>query len=170
MRIPKRRGETDREALAGEPDAFLTPEAIERMKKTLVRLEKTDRPEAANEMRRTAEMGDLSENAAYQHAKMQLRRINSRILSIEEKIKRAIPIPAGSGGDGHVRIGSTVTLEANGRELTFQVLGSQETNPLKGRISYLSPLGAALMGKAAGETVTMNAEDHPTEYRVLKVE
>lgn len=139
-----------REALQGEPDRFLTPEAIGRLKDELARLEKAERGTAAAEVRRAAEMGDLSENAGYQAAKAHLRRVNARILSIQGRLKAAIPIARGSD-DGIVRIGSTVEVEMSGKRFTYEILGSQESDPSRGRISYLSPLGSSLLGRAAGD-------------------
>lgn len=168
MRVPTRRGETLAQSKK-QSDAFLTPAAMQRMRDELVRLEKDERPVAAEEVRRTAAMGDLSENAAYSYAKGQLRRINGRILSLQQRLANAIEIPDGSS-DGRVSIGSTVTVETNGREMKFEVLGSQETNPLRGRISYLSPLGKALVGHAPGDVVTVAAANGEVAYRIVNVE
>jgi transcription elongation factor GreA len=168
MRLPTRKAETDRELLR-QDDHFLTPAAIERMKKDLERLVKSERGPAAEEVHRLAQMGDLSENAAYQFAKQHLRRINGRITSIEEKLKHAIPIQAGSV-DGKIRIGSTVTVRLNDKNMTFEIVGSQETNPAKGRISHLSPIGQALLGNKTGETATVKTADRVIVYEILIVE
>lgn len=109
-------------------------------------------------------MGDLSENAAYTAAKFYLRRINDRITSIGEKLKFAIIIEEGSS-DGVVRIGSTVTVCVNGKDATFAVLGAHETNPSKGAISYLSPVGAALLGHRAGDVVVVRG----ISYSIVRV-
>ena len=69
MQLPTRKSERDRRATMQPQDNHLTPEKIERMKKTLLDLETRQRPEAKSELQRTQEMGDLSENAAYQEAK-----------------------------------------------------------------------------------------------------
>ncbi len=167
MRVPIRRSEVLAQSKK-QSDAFLTPQAIKRMQDEIVRLEKNDRPEAAEELRRCAAMGDLSDNAAYSYAKMQLRRINSRILSLQEKIKYAVPITIGSD-DGRVRIGSTVTVETGGLQTTFEILGSQETNPLRGRISYLSPFGAALVGHKVGDCVTVISQKGDVKYTIVAV-
>ncbi len=159
MRVPTRRGEILAQSKKVN-DAFLTPAAIQRMKDEVVRLEKFERPPAAEELRRTAAMGDLSENAAYSYAKGELRRINNRIESLELRIANAIPIP-GASADGRVALGSTVVVEFAGKRQTFEIVGAQETNPLRGRISYLSPIGASLIGHAAGDEVGA--------YKILEV-
>lgn len=151
MRVPTRRGEILAQSKKVN-DAFLTVAAIERMKRDVERLEKVDRPVAAEELRRCAAMGDLSENAAYSYAKGELRRINNRIESLKLRIANAIPIPNASA-DGRVSLGSTVVVEANGVQQTFSIVGAQEANPMRGRISYLSPVGSSLIGHAAGDVV-----------------
>ncbi|NBS41399.1 transcription elongation factor GreB [bacterium] len=151
MRVPTRRGEILAQSKKVN-DAFLTPAAIQRMKDEVVRLEKVERPPAAEELRRTAAMGDLSENAAYSYAKGELRRINNRIEWLKLRIANAIPIP-GASVDGLVALGSTVVVEFAGKRQTFEIVGAQETNPMRGRISYLSPIGSSLIGHAAGDVV-----------------
>lgn len=167
MRLPTRRSEKDRE-LRAQNDYHVTPETIARMEKELVDLEKRQRPELADEVFRTGQMGDLSENAAYQFAKMNLRRVNSRILSLQEKLKHAVPITRGSS-DGKIRIGSTVILEIGSQKVTYEILGSNETNPARGRISHNSPLGQALLGHAAGDLVRFTLPQGETQYRVIEV-
>lgn len=153
MRIPTRRGEKERAALAEPEDHHLTPQAVSRLKRELEDLLQYKRPEAINEVRRLAEMGDFSENAGYQIAKATLRRINSRIDVLQQRLKTAVVIPIGPSADGRVRIGSTVELKKNDRTVSYQILGSLETNPSAGRISHRSPLGQALLGGTAGESV-----------------
>lgn len=90
MRIPIRRGEIESQHKRVN-DHHLTPATIARLRRDLADLEKNVMPPAAAELRRTAEMGDLSENAAYQYAKDALRRINNRILSLRARITYAYP-------------------------------------------------------------------------------
>lgn len=168
MRLPTRKSETDRIALQGEPDNYLTPETMERMRRQITDLENVQRPSAKLELQRAQEMGDLSENFGYQEAKRRLRNINDRIIMLEERLKVAVPIKTGSD-DGKVRIGSTVTVETGGKERDFAIVGAQEAQPLKGRISYLSPLGASLMGKAVGEVVPIKTDHGETTYVIRTV-
>lgn len=165
MQIPKRRGETLRRQV--EPDRYLTPEKIERLKDELRDLETRQRREAADETRRLAEMGDLSENAGYQVAKQNLRRINARILSLKDRIATAIPIQSGDGST--VQIGSTVTVEADGKSFTYEILGSQESDPSRGKISHLSPIGSALIGHVVGDEITVKSNDAVKTYRVVDI-
>jgi transcription elongation factor GreA len=168
MRIPTRKSEIWRNAKQTD-DHFFTPAALERMKADLERLTKKERGTAAEEVHRTKQMGDLSENAGYQEAKATLRRINDRITTLEARIKHAVVIEKGEQ-DGKIRIGSTVTLYVNGKQTTFTILGSHETSPGKGRISHLSPLGKLLLGRHEGEQVTLHLDGRAIEYGIVKVE
>jgi len=114
-------------------------------------------------------MGDFSENAAYQMAKWRLRAINYRITTLEEKLKSAVPIDMSETTSGKVRVGSTVVVEVNGKQIEYQILGSQESNPLKGRVSYLSPLGAALMNHQVGDIVNVKIGEKEIEYKIKSV-
>jgi transcription elongation factor GreA len=166
MRLPTRKSEI----LQGTKkisDNFLSPQAIQKYKNELEDLLKNQRAPAIKEVQRTAEMGDFSENAAYQMAKWRLRGINYRITTLEEKLKSAVVIKAST--DGRISIGSTVTLETNGRQIIYQILGSQESNPTKGLISYLSPIGAALIGHKAGDEVSINIQDKNVFYKILEI-
>lgn len=154
MRLPTRKAERDKHLLT-PADEYATPAMISKMERELNDLIQNQRQPAADEVHRTAQMGDLSENAAYQFAKMHLRRVNSRILKLEDGLKRVIPISTGPA-DGKVRIGSKVILRTGDKTVTYEILGSLESNPARGRISYLSPLGALLMEKSINETVTLN--------------
>lgn len=164
MRVPIRRGEKNR---ISDDDAYLTPAGIVDLKKSLERL-KAAQPRAIAEVVRTQAMGDLSENAAYTDAKGKLRGINNRILELADKLNRAVPIKSGSS-DGVVRIGCTVVVLISGKEKTFTILGSSETDPSSGRISYKSPVGAALMGHRKGEHVWVEIRNKKTEFVVIQI-
>ena len=167
MRLPTRKSETER-LTRQEVDNYLTPAKISAMERELADLIKRQRGPAAEEVARLAQMGDLSENAGYQFAKQNLRRLNDRITMLEERLKHAIPIDQ-SVSDGQIRIGSTVVVMANGKQTTFEILGSVESNPFKGRISYSSPLGVALIGHRAGDSVQVKTITHEVEYTIVSV-
>ena len=93
MRVPTRRGEKLRPQV--ELDRYVTPEKLQRLKDELDRLLHHERKEAIAEVQRGAEMGDFSENVGYQIAKANLRKLNARIMNLEERIKVAIPIESG---------------------------------------------------------------------------
>jgi len=167
MRVPKRRGEDLRKKV--EPDHYLTNPAITKLKHQLEDLLKNQRPAAILEVQRLAELGDFSENAEYQDAKYRLRQINNRILSLKERIAKAIPIEEGDRQTGVVGIGSTVMVSTDETVTTFQILGSQETDPTKGKVSYLSPIGDALLGHKVGDEVKVKIADREVVYKIEEV-
>lgn len=165
MRIPKRKpGDYPYQ----KPDPHMTEVKYNELKKKLEGL-KQSQPQAIKEVKRLAEMGDFSENHAYQMAKGRLRGINQGILEIKDQLNSAIIINF-LGDKGEVRLGSHVTIKMNGREITYLILGSTETDPQKNIISHNSPLGSALMGKNAGDLVMVKIGDKEVECRIIEVE
>jgi transcription elongation factor GreA len=166
MRIPTRKKELER--MANEDvDLHVTQGKFERMQRDLADLLQRQRPEAVAEVRRTGEMGDFSENAGYQIAKGTLRRINTRIEVLQDRIARAVIIP--DGPSSMVRIGSVVTVLMNDKEFTYHILGSQESNPSRGTISHNSPIGKALLGARVGDTVNVTLPDRVIAYTVRNI-
>lgn len=137
------------------------------MKDEIARLRK-ERPAVIEDMQLAATQGDFSENAGYQSAKQKLRRINSRLDHLHDELNHAVPITKGSD-DGRVRIGATVTVEVGGKEMTFEILGTQESNPSRGRISYVSPIGNALLDHVAGDVVNVTVGDRVLCYVIKNV-
>ncbi len=165
MQIPKRRYDTNPQQ---NLDPHITQQKADQMQAELEKMIKIIRPKLVKEVEEHAKLGDFSENAAYQLAKGKLRGLNNRILVLQNKLNQAIIIPNCTQGDC-VQIGSTVTVEINGEKKTFQILGSQETNPSQGIISHNSPIGAALIGHKAGETVKTEINGRIIEYKIIEV-
>lgn len=150
MRLPIRRSEKLKIHHDDGP-LYITKEGLEKLKRKLERLERTDLPQAIQDTRTTAEQGDFSENAEYQEAKGRMRRLHTQIFNLREKIKQAVLIE--SNASELVCIGSSVSLEKNGTRKTFHIVGPHEADPSMGRISHLSPLGSSLMGHKVGDLV-----------------
>lgn len=149
-------------------DLHVTAQKLERMKRDLKNLLEHERAEAVAEVRRTGEMGDFSENAGYQIAKATLRRINNRIDILTDRIARAVIIE--DGPSSVVRIGSMVTVRSDGKTTIFHIVGSQESDPSRGKISHASPIGAALLRAHVGDIVTVKIGEQEKMYEVLKIE
>ncbi|MBI2411231.1 MAG: GreA/GreB family elongation factor [Candidatus Kerfeldbacteria bacterium] len=148
-------------------DPVMTAEKFAALQKKLERIQ-AQLPQAIKETQKYAENGDFSENAEYQIAKSRLRGLNRAIDELQKQIHHAQIIePAASTAT--VQIGHTVTITADGRKHTFQILGSTETNPKAGVISYTSPLGSALMGHAVGEITRVQIGDRQVEYTILSI-
>ncbi|TSC76476.1 MAG: transcription elongation factor GreA [Parcubacteria group bacterium Gr01-1014_31] len=148
-------------------DPNLTAAKLDELKQELARLKSVTQPRAILEVKRLAEMGDFSENAAYSIAKGRLRHLNDRITELTEYLKHIVIIqPVKSGV---VQLGSTVTVEINGKQKTYTILGSSETDPTSGVISHKSPVGAALMGCQVGDTVEIQLAGKRVGCRVVSL-
>lgn len=165
MRIPTRKSEIER-LQAQTIDYAVTEAKLAAMKRDLARL-MAERSPAAEEVARTGQMGDLSENAAYQSAKSHLRGVNDRITRLQDKIANAVII-ADDSASGLISLGSTVAITIDGREFVYTIVGSQEANPARGRISRSSPLGMALLGKKAGESFKVKLGEGEREVVILR--
>jgi transcription elongation GreA/GreB family factor len=147
----------------------LTEAGLKRLQAKLERL-KQSVPHLVSEAARTAAYGDRSENAEYKDAKSTLRRTYRQISGIEDQLKRVAVIDTEKNAAGTVQLGSTVVVEhKNGEQKTFQILGSQESSPADGRISYQSPLGAALLNHRKGETIMVQTASGVREYVIMEI-
>ncbi len=150
-----------------QTDLHLTRAKLDELKRKLERLKTVNRPRAMKEVAHLAEMGDFSENAAYQIAKGRLRGLNERIDQLEERVKKAIVIEP--KGTNKIQIGHSVTVEVNGTQSTYLILGSTESDPGRNVVSHASPLGSALIGKAVGDTVTVKLKEKEVEYSIVEI-
>ncbi len=149
-------------------DPLMTEAKFADFERKLEQLKK-NRPHAAEEVARLAQLGDFSENAEYQLAKGRLRGINNNILKIESQINRAEIIP-NREPTGTVQVGNRVTVEYLGQQKTFQILGSTEADPERGIISYQSPIGAMLIGCRVGEKIAVTSLRGEIEYTVISIQ
>lgn len=149
-------------------DQHITQAAFDQMQEKLERLEGS-LPELASEVTRTQEMGDLSENAAYQEAKFTLRRTMGQIENLKQRLKTAIIIKKPASSDT-VQIGSIVTIVVNGRQRQYEILGSLESDPTMGRISHLSPIGSALLKHQVGDRVEIKIQNQIVGYEIISIE
>lgn len=154
MRLPTRRADKN-PRLA--PDYHLTAEKLQKHQTSLKNLLQA-RPALAKQVALLSEDGDFSENAGYQAAKGKLRSLNNKINKIEDLIKKAVIIKQEK--KDYVSVGSSVVLESRGVIKKYLILGSQESDPAQGVISYLSPLGAELIGKKEGEIVEIREKSY----------
>jgi len=152
-----------------KPDPRLTAAKLEELKKKLKQLKESDQPRAMSEVARLVGEGDFSENAGYQTAKGRLRGINKHILELEDHVSHARIIAPVSGKDC-VQLGNRVSIDIGGRTLSYMILGSSETDPLKGIISDQSPIGSTLMGKKIGDSVTIKLDGKDCACRIVNIE
>ncbi len=164
MQTPYRRKET---YVKPKPDPYLTEEKFLELKNKLERMKKSH-PLLATEVKRLAEMGDFSENAGYQDAKHKLRGLNQRILELEAHLKVAVIFRPNENTES-VQLGHAVTIEQDGKEKTYTILGGTETNPTAGIISHNSPIGAALLNHKVGDIVRVLINDKEKIFKILKI-
>jgi transcription elongation factor GreA len=167
MRLPKRKSVEDKRALTDHGPIPLTAGGIRQLEKHIADIDKR-LPELRKELGRTAEMGDLSENAAYQIAKHAVRRNEGRLFYLKQNLKRVVLIEENKS-DGIVRLGSTVTFTSGKIKQTFQLVGPSETNPSKGRISHISTLGNTLLGTKKGEKVCVPVKGVEVCYTIVDI-
>ena len=132
---------------------YLSKEKIEELKKHLQELKTTRRFEVADKLKRAKEHGDLSENFEYAQAKDDQERLEREIFDLENLIKNA-KIITKSRNKNIVSVGMTVTLKQDGKTISsYTIVGSQESDPVNKKISNVSPIGKALIGKKIGDKV-----------------
>jgi len=151
-----------------KPDPQLTEAKFNELKNEQEKLKTVLQPQAITEVRRLAELGDFSENAAYQIAKGRLRGINQRLLDLDDHLKRAVIIKQTKNAET-VQLGNGVTVEISGKQKTYLILGSSETDPARGIISHNSPLGSALLGHKVGDTIMIRQASKEIECRIIKI-
>lgn len=128
---------------------------------------KAGRAEIAEKIAAARDLGDLSENADYDAARDEQGQAETRIAEIEEILLNAEIIVAKKGSK--IDVGSTVELKVGGKTVKYQIVGPVEADPLEGKISNESPIGAALIGKKAGETIEIETPKGKTVYEVAKI-
>lgn len=148
---------------------YLSQEKYDELQNELGQLKKEGRQAVAKRLKHAKELGDLSENAEYQEAREEQSRLEKKIGEIEELL-RAASIIKKTAGTATVRIGSRVKLEKNGDTLTYNIVGSNEARPTGGMISNESPVGRALLGHKAGDTVSVQTAVGPTTYKIVAIE
>ena len=130
----------------------LTPEGKEKLEEELHFLETEKRSEIGERIRVAREFGDISENSEYDDAKNEQGMLEARIAEISHILSEATVVSTPKRSS-KVNIGSTVTVEMNGKERVFSIVGAAESDVSKGKISNESPVGAALLGHKKGDTV-----------------
>ncbi|MBR1968213.1 MAG: transcription elongation factor GreA [Clostridia bacterium] len=152
-------------------EVILTKEGKEELEKRLEYLKLTKRAEITERIKTAREFGDLSENAEYDAAKNEQAMIEGEIQEIENKLKYAVIIKEGVAKKGTVSLGSKVDLvdEDTNEESTYEIVGTTEADVEMGRISNESPIGNALLGRRAGETVKVAVPAGITTIIIKKV-
>ena len=149
----------------------LTEERLKELEAELNYL-KTDRDKEVTEMIKVARgYGDLSENSEYDEAKNEQAKLYGRIAEVEEIIANAVIINAEEAGTDHIGLGCKFQVKDIEFDeiLEYELVGSQEANPMNGRISDDAPLGRALVGAKVGDVVKVEAPAGVLEFEVISI-
>lgn len=150
----------------------LTAARVKELEEELNYLKTTRMQQVVEDIKEARSQGDLSENSEYDEARNEQAKLFGRINEIEDILAHAVMIEDENEASGRIGLGCTVTIEdlSTGEILEFRITGSQEANPMQGKMSDDSPFGRALLGRATDETVVVEAPAGRFEARILKVE
>jgi len=151
------------------PRTPMTRSGYDKLKGELERLKRVERPAIIKAIAEARAHGDLSENAEYHAAREKQSFTEGRINDLDGKVGAAEVIDTPIGGD-RVTFASTVRLEdEKGKEVRYWIVGSDEADPARGRISVLAPLARTLIGKRVGDTVTAQLPNGKKTFDILEV-
>ena len=149
----------------------MTAVGFNRLQEELKRLKSVDRPAIIRAIAEARDHGDISENAEYHAARERQGFIEGRVMELEDKIARAEVIDVSKLSGKAVKFGATVTLadEETDEKIAYQLVGEDEADISKGRLSVTSPLARALIGKGVGDSVEVSTPRGSKAYEVKKV-
>ena len=153
---------------------YLTPAGAQRLRAELKEILYQLRPEMVKTVTWAASNGDRSENADYHYAKRKLRQYDGRIRFLTRQLQDATivdPVEQQKIANGRVLFGCTVTVENEaGEEKVFSIVGTDELDPSRGYLTWISPIGRALLGSTEGDLVSFATPGGQTELEIIKVE
>ena len=149
----------------------LTSEGLEKLENELEYLKTEKRQEVAAKIKVALGFGDLSENSEYDEAKNEQAQVEARIVQLENMLKNAKVIDEDDAQTDVVSLGSKVKVYdvEFDEELTYSIVGSTEADPENDKISDESPVGSALMGKSAGDTVDVEVPAGTIQLKILEI-
>jgi transcription elongation factor GreA len=158
--------------MADKNQELLTQEGYEKLQEEFRYLTEVRRREVADRIRQAREFGDISENSEYDDAKTEQGLLERRISEVQRRLRNAKIVDPSSAEAGSVNLGTRVTLRVVGKdeERTFQIVGTNESDPGSGKLSHSSPVGRAVLRRRAGDKVTVTTPRGATEYEIVNVE
>ncbi|HWV34823.1 MAG TPA: transcription elongation factor GreA [Thermomicrobiales bacterium] len=150
----------------------VTREGYERLTAELKELVEEKRPQIIEAVAEARSHGDLRENAAYDAARQDQAMIEKRIQELEGMLRNVSILEADHSADGSgvIRVGSVVTVDFDGEDEEYTIVGAIEAKPSEGKISNESPIGRALMGKKAGDRAVVETPGGRTSLTIKAVE
>ena len=156
--------------MSSDTPNYMTPEGYQRFVDESTWLARVERPRVVQEVQDAAAQGDRSENAEYIYGKKKLREIDRRIRFLTKRLDSVEVVVPSAEQRGRVFFGAWFTVEdEDGHELTYRIVGTDEIDVTRRKISVASPLAQALLGKADGDSATVLRPKGPTEVTVVKV-
>lgn len=166
----RNRGASQTGAPAAAPRNYITPRGYARIRAELTALLDVERPELVKVVAWAASNGDRSENGDYLYGKKRLREIDRRIRYLTRRLEAAVVVdPAARGDTEQVFFGATVTYERNGEEHTVAIVGIDEADASRGRVSWISPIARALLKRQPGDVVTLATPQGEDELAIVDV-
>jgi transcription elongation factor GreA len=149
----------------------MTTDGFGRLGEELKRLKTVERPTVIKALEAAREMGDIAENAEYHAAKERQGFIESRVVELEDKLRRAEVIDVSKLSGKAIKFGATVRLsdEDTEKRTTYQIVGADEADIQAGRLSITSPLARALIGKSKGDSIEVTTPGGTKGYQVVTV-
>ncbi len=148
---------------------YLTEEGLNKLKEELDVLKNIKRPDVIKRIEIAREYGDLSENAAYHDAREEQSFLEGRILELEDMIKKGVVVDAGDFKKDTVSIGKKIKMLLDNKEQEIELVGATESDALNGLISYISPLGEAIMNKKIGDEFEFNTPRGAVKCKILEI-
>ncbi len=149
---------------------YLTPGGLANLKQELEELRTHRRQGVAERIQKAKEIGGTVDNAEYDEAKNEQAFIEGRILTLDSLINNAVIISTDSGSSDMVIIGSKVSVvDQRGKKQTYSIVGSTEADPVKGKISNVSPIGKALLGKKVGDITEANVPAGKIKLEIVEI-
>src|SRR5262245_32175223 len=160
----------DDAALPGGFTNYITPAGRKRLNDELSRLWKVDRPKLVDTIAWAASNGDRSENGDYIYGKRKLREIDRRIRFLSKRLDSAVVVDNAGKDHDRVYFGATVTvLDESGAERTVSIVGVDELDPARGRVSWVSPIATALLKASVGDVVTLRTPRGVEELEIVSI-
>lgn len=154
-----------------EEKVFMTAEGLKKTQERLEYLKSTKRQEVAKKLAEARSYGDLSENSEYDIAREEQINTEAEIFDLETKLKSAVVIDPKKVNTNKVGVGCTVTatnLKTN-QVVEYKIVGDTDSDPFKGIISNISPIGAGLMNKKVGEIAQIRTPGGLVSYKITKI-
>jgi transcription elongation factor GreB len=149
---------------------YITPAGAKRLQEELGHLRSRERPKVVTEVADAAAQGDRSENAEYIYGKKRLREIDRRMRYLTKRLESAVVVAPSAQSGERIFFGAVVVVEdEDGKTMRYQIVGEDEIDLTKGRVSWRSPIGRVLLKKTTGDSVLLRRPSGEVELTVVEV-